>query len=79
VSSPIFEVEFVRANAGRPAAFLGAHYNDHAGLLAMGIPVDGPEPCADDADLRNSADPFPASDRRYAAPPPGWRRSCGWR
>ena len=79
VSSPIYEVEFVRANAGRPAAFLGAHYNDHAGLLAMGIPVDGPEPCADDADLRNSADPFPASDGRYAAPPPGWRRSCGWR
>jgi hypothetical protein len=79
VSSPIYEVEFVRANAGRPAAFFGAHYNDHAGLLAMGIPVDGPEPCADDADLRNSADPFPASDGRYAAPPPGWRRSCGWR
>ena len=79
VSSPIYEVEFVRANASRPAAFLGAHYNDHAGLLAMGVPVDGPEPCADDADLRNSADPFPASDGRYAAPPSGWRRSCGWR
>ena len=61
------------------AAFLGAHYNDHAGLLAMGVPVDGPETCADDADLRNSADPFPASDGRYAAPPPGWRRACGWR
>ena len=79
VSSPIYEVEFVRANVGHPAAFLGAHYNDHAGLLAMGVPVDGPETCADDADLRNSADPFPASDGRYAAPPPGWRRSCGWR
>jgi hypothetical protein len=79
VSSPIYEVEFVRANAGRPAAFLGAHYNDHDGLLAMGIPVDGPPTCEDDADLRNGADPFPASDGRYAAPPPGWRRSCGWR
>ncbi len=79
VSSPIYEVEFVRANAGRPAAFLGAYYNDHAGLLAMGIPVDSPQTCEDDADLRNSADPFPASDGRYAAPPPGWRRSCGWR
>jgi len=79
VSSPIYEVEFVRANAGRPAAFLGAHYNDHDGLVAMGIPVDGPPTCEDDADLRNSADPFPASDGRYAAPPPGWRRSCGWR
>jgi hypothetical protein len=79
VSSPIYEVEFVRANIGRPAAFLGAHYNDHDGLLAMGIPVDGPETCEDDADRRNTADPFPASDGRYAAPPPGWRRSCGWR
>ncbi len=79
VSSPIYEVEFVRANAGRPAAFLGAHYNDHDGLVAMGIPVDGPQTCEDDADLRNTADPFPASDGRYAAPPPGWRRSCGWR
>lgn len=79
VSSPIYEVEFVRANAGRPATFLGAHYNDRGGLLAMGIPVDGPQTCEDDAALRTSADPFPASDGRYAAPPPGWRRSCGWR
>ncbi|HVV49266.1 MAG TPA: hypothetical protein VHO06_06395, partial [Polyangia bacterium] len=79
VSSPIYEVEFVRANAGRPAVLLGAHYNDHDGLLAMGIPVDAPDTCADDADLRNTADPFPASGGRYAAPPPGWRRSCSWR
>ncbi len=79
VSSPIYEVEFVRANAVHPAAFLGAHYNDHDGLLAMGIPIDVPETCDDDADLRNTADPFPASDGRYAAPPPGWRRSCSWR
>jgi hypothetical protein len=79
VSSPIYEVQFVRANAGRPAAVLGAHYNDHDGLLAMGIPIDEPPTCQDDADLRNSADPFPASDGRYAAPPPGWRRTCSWR
>jgi len=79
VSSPIYEVEFVRANAARPAAFLGAHYNDHDGLLAMGIPIDTPETCYDDADLRNTAEPFPASGGRYAAPPPGWRRACGWR
>jgi hypothetical protein len=79
VSSPIYEVEFVRANATRPAAFLGAHYNDHDGLLAMGIPLDTPETCYDDADLRNTADPFPASAGRYAAPPSGWRRACGWR
>jgi hypothetical protein len=79
VSSPIYQVEFVRANATRPAAFLGAHYNDHDGLLAMGIPLDTPETCYDDADLRNTADPFPASAGRYAAPPSGWRRACGWR
>jgi hypothetical protein len=79
VSSPIYEVEFVRASAAHPAAFLGAHYNDHDGLLAMGIPIDTPETCFDDGDLRNTADPFPASDGRYAAPPPGWRRACGWR
>jgi hypothetical protein len=79
VSSPIYEVEFVRANPVRPAVFLGAHYNDHDGLLAMGIPIDVPETCEDDADLRNTADPFPAADGRYAAPPSGWRRSCSWR
>jgi len=78
VSSPIYEVEFVRANAARPAARLGLRYNDHDGLLAMGIPVDD-EPCASDADLRLSADPFPAAERRYAPPPAGWRRACGWR
>jgi hypothetical protein len=78
VSSPIYEVEFVRANAARPAALLGLRYNDHDGLLAMGIPLDD-EPCASDADLRLSADPFPVVDRRYAAPPAGWRRACGWR
>ncbi len=67
------------ANAARPAAFLGAHYNDHDGLLAMGIPIDAPDTCADDSDLRNTAEPFPASGGRYAAPPPGWRRACSWR
>jgi hypothetical protein len=78
VSSPIYEVEFVRANAARPAALLGLRYNDHDGLLAMGIPVDE-EPCVSDADVRLSADPFPVVDRRYAPPPSGWRRACGWR
>jgi hypothetical protein len=80
VSSPIYEVEFVRANSSRPAAVLGARYNDREGLIAMGIPVDGTDDtCASDADLRLSAEPFPATDRRFAAPPPGWRRACGWR
>jgi len=78
VSSPITEVEFVRASAARPAALLGLRYNDRDGLLAMGVPLDD-EPCASDEDLRLSADPFPVVDRRYAPPPAGWRRACGWR
>jgi hypothetical protein len=78
VSSPIYEVEFVRANAARPAALLGLRYNDRDGLLAMGIPLDD-EPCVSDADLRLSAEPFPVVDRRYAAPPSGWRRACSLR
>jgi hypothetical protein len=78
VSSPIYEVEFVRANAARPAALLGLRYNDREGLLAMGIPLDD-EPCVSDADLRLSADPFPVVDRRYAAPPTGWRHACSLR
>jgi len=78
VSSPITEVEFVRASAVRPSVVLGVRYNDRDGLLAMGIPVDGGT-CASDADLRLSADPFPAADRRYAPPPAGWRHACSWR
>jgi len=77
VRSPTYEVEFVRANAARPSAILGLRYNDHDGLYAMGIDVDGPDwASAREEDLRRTADPFPAADRRYAAPPAGWRRSC---
>lgn len=81
VTSPIYEVEFVRANATRPSMLLGVRYNDRAGLLAMGIQVDQPYPTACDTDLalRETASPFPVSDRRFAAPPPGWRRTCEWR
>lgn len=78
VSSRITEVEFVRANASRPSALLGVRYNDRRGLLAMGVPLDR-DPCASEADLRLSADPFPVVDRQYAPPPAGWRRSCDWR
>lgn len=76
VSSRITEVDFVRANAARPAALLGVRYNDRRGLLAMGIPVDG-SPAISDADLRQSADPFPVVDLQYAPPPSCWRRQCG--
>jgi len=79
VSSPTYEVEFARANAARPSVVLGMRYNDREGLLAMGIDVDGADwAWSRDEDLRRSADPFPADNpgyaRRYAAPPPGWRR-----
>ena len=80
VSSPIYEVDFVRANAARPSALLGLRYNDRDGLLAMGIRVDGdPMTCYGDGDLRRTAEPFPGADRRFAAPPPGWSRACDWR
>ncbi len=77
VSSPTYEVEFVRANVSRPAVILGVRYNDRDGLIAMGIDVDGPDYATlHEEELRRTADPFPAADRRYAAPPPGWRGSC---
>ncbi|HXJ19857.1 MAG TPA: hypothetical protein VMT03_06445 [Polyangia bacterium] len=78
VPSEIHEVEFVRANAARPAALLGLRYNDYAGLLAMGVPVDR-DPAISEADLRQTADPFPVVERRYAPAPACWRPSCGTR
>ncbi|HET6147947.1 MAG TPA: hypothetical protein VFH68_10490 [Polyangia bacterium] len=75
VSSPTYEVEFVRANAARPSVVLGVRYNDREGLLAMGIDVDGRDwAWWREEDLRRTADPFPADSRRFTAPPPGWRR-----
>ena len=71
VSSEIREVPFQRADPSTPAYVLGARYNDRAGLLALGIDVDGLD---SDLALRQSANPFPVSDRRYARPPMGWRR-----
>ncbi len=85
VHSPIYEVEFIRANASTPSVVLGARYNDREGLLALGIPVDSYydrtcyDNAYDDGDLRRTADPFPVTDRRFAAPPPGWQRPCDWR
>ena len=69
VASQIQEVEFVRANASVPSVILGVRYNDHDGLLAMGVNVDGVYPWPGDTELRRTADPFPSSPRRYAAPP----------
>lgn len=76
VSSPSREVEFVRASATRPAVVLGVRYNDRDGLVALGIDVDGCCGEPDDLAWRQSATPFPGSDRPYAAPPAGWRDGC---
>ena len=74
VASHIQEVEFVRASSAVPAVILGVRYNDHDGLVAMGVNVDGVSPWPGDTELRRTADPFPVSPRRYAAPPAGWQR-----
>jgi hypothetical protein len=81
VGSSVREVTFMRANASYPAVVLGARYNDRDGLVALGIDVE-PDTCAGDWDcdrdleLRQTARPFPVSDRRYAAPPPCWQRDA---
>ena len=72
MSSEIRQVSFVRHAAARPAALLGARYDDRAGLLALGIDVDGCD-AASDLALRRSALPFPGP-RGFARPPADWRR-----
>ena len=85
VSSPIYEVEFIRANASTPSVVLGARYNDREGLLALGIPVDSyyDQTCYDNRTTTATCAARPtrsrSTDRRFAAPPPGWQRPCGWR
>ncbi len=58
--------KFVRA-ANRPIAIAELRYNDTAGLVALGIPV---QPLPDDGEimLRETADPFPG-DSRFSRPP----------
>jgi hypothetical protein len=51
---------------------IGARYDDRAGLMALGIDVDGER--TSDARLRATAEPFPVVEQGYAEPPPGWRR-----
>jgi hypothetical protein len=71
VSSQVTEVPFERARQ-RPDVVIGARYDDRAGLVALGIQVDGG--AITEAELRHGAEPFPVVERGYAAPPPGWRR-----
>jgi hypothetical protein len=56
-SSAASYTQFVRA-PGRPVAVAELRYNDAAGLLALGIPVQ-PFPDADEIMTRETADPFP--------------------
>jgi hypothetical protein len=73
LSSPIREVPFTRAGGG--PLVLGMRYNDRDGLVALGIDPDHAGfDAPDDTYLRQTATPFPATYRPYAAPPPGWRR-----
>ncbi|MDB4981817.1 MAG: hypothetical protein JWM82_2569 [Myxococcales bacterium] len=76
--SSVREVAFVRASAGTPWVVLGARYDDREGLVALGIDVEpdtcGGWACDRDLGLRETATPFPVTERRYAAPPPCWRR-----
>ena len=69
VNSRIVEVSFERGST-RPSTVIGCRYNDRAGLIALGIDVDGTR----EQTARLSADPFPTVDRGFAAPPPGWQR-----
>src|SRR5579883_1480260 len=64
VQSPTMEIAFERESPARPTAILGVRYDDRDGLLAMGV----------DLGDRCCGEPFPVVDRRYAEPPPGWRR-----
>lgn len=57
---------FVRA-ANRPIAIAELRYNDAAGLVALGIPLQ-PLPDAGEIMTRETADPFPGDDR-FARPP----------
>ena len=56
---------FVRA-AGRPVAIAELRYNDTAGLIALGVPVQ-PLPDHREIMLRETANPFPGD--RFAQPP----------
>lgn len=85
VGSSVREVSFARANPTSPSVVLGARYNDRDGLIALGIDVDPIDPnltcqgwtCDRDLELRETARPFPVTERRYAAPPPCWNgRAC---
>lgn len=65
-SSAASYTKFVRAT-DRPIAIAELRYNDMAGLMALGIPV---QPLPDDGEIntRETADPFPGDSRFSRAP-----------
>ncbi len=68
--SRVVEIAFERARP-QPDAVLALRYDDRAGLVALGIDVDG-RGRDREAWLRENASPFRSSG--YAEPPPGWGR-----
>lgn len=58
--------QFVRA-ANRPVAIAELRYNDTAGLIALGIPVE-PLPDEGEIETRETADPFPGDQHFSRAP-----------
>jgi len=70
--SRVEKVSFERASA-RPDAVLTLRYDDRAGLLALGVDVDGGRFARrDEAWRREAASPF-RSEGAYCEPPPAWR------
>jgi hypothetical protein len=63
--SAVSFTKFVRSSA-TPVALAELRYNDAAGLMALGIPVQ-PSPDANELATRETADPFPGE--RFAQPP----------
>lgn len=72
--SPVVQMEFQRARPSSPDVVLATRYNDHAGLVALGIDVDGNRwrRYHYDAWQREAARPFVDIPRSFAPPPPGW-------
>jgi hypothetical protein len=68
--SSVTFTKFVRASS-KPAAVAELRYNDTAGLMALGIPVQ-PLPDSNEIDTRETANPFPG-DGHFARPPAGVR------
>jgi hypothetical protein len=66
--SSVRYTSLLREHPTRPSHVVEIRYDDHEGLMALGIPVDDARPVVDDLWLRESADPFPQN--RFASPPP---------